>query len=192
MNDKAVPPVKPEVMDYAQLLNTLEKASAFDLFRLQSVIHKELESSHRLNVIKAQLTVGQQLAYFDSSSNNLHPCEVVQLKQNRVLVKDLMDGREWLIRYYMLNIEGVDCKVNHKVNQGLSRHSLSVNDVVGFKDKEGVERVGKIIRLNPKSVTLICAGEWEKRWRVSYALLHQVFDGEARIHGDASYTLSTD
>ncbi|MDB2384764.1 hypothetical protein N9V90_02905 [Endozoicomonas sp.] len=179
MHNKTPPPAKAKTMDFAQLLATLEKASPFDLFRLQDVIDKELESYQRIQCVKEQLTAGQQLSYFNTDTNRLHPCEIIKLKQKNALVIDFIDKRRWNVRYYMLNIEGADCTVNHEVDKGLSRHALSVNDVVGLKDKHGIEHTGQVIRLNPKSVTLICADEQKKKWRVSYALLYRVLDGSS-------------
>ncbi|WP_263081838.1 hypothetical protein [Endozoicomonas sp. Mp262] len=173
--DAESPPAK-QSMDYAQLLAALEQASAFDLFRLESVIRKELESAERIRTVKKQLTIGQKLSYFDTNSNSLHSCEIIKLNPKRALVKDFTDNSQWTVPYHMLNIEGADTRVNHNVERGLSRHALSVNDVVGFRDKHGIERTGKVIRLNSKSVTLQCD---EGRWRVSYALLYRVLDGEA-------------
>ena len=55
-----------------------------------------------------------------------------------------------------------------------------------FGDKHGIERTGKVIRLNSKSVTLLCDGPRESQWRVSYALLYRVLDGKA---GEAQQAL---
>lgn len=99
------PPVKPS-MDYAQLLEALNQASTFDLFRLNAMIDLELESPERIGRIKAALSIGQKLSYFDTNSNSLRDCEVMQLRQKRALVLDFNDGKRWTVPYYMLNIEG--------------------------------------------------------------------------------------
>lgn len=39
-------------MDYTYLINELNKASAFDLYRLYAAIGKELRNPNRINVIK--------------------------------------------------------------------------------------------------------------------------------------------
>ncbi|WP_257275396.1 hypothetical protein [Endozoicomonas sp. SESOKO4] len=168
------PPAKP-TMDYAQLLEALNRASTFDLFRLNAMIDRELESSERIGRIKAALTIGQKLSYFDRSSNSLRNCEVLQLRQKRALVLDFTDGKRWAIPYYMLNLEGADTRVNHETQRGLSRHAIAVGDLLGFKDKHREERFGHVIRLNTKSVTLQVA---ERRWRVAYSLLYRVLDGQ--------------
>ncbi|WP_448215228.1 hypothetical protein [Endozoicomonas sp. 2B-B] len=174
------PPVKPS-MDYAQLLEALNRASTFDLFRLNAMIDLELESSERIGRIKATLTIGQKLSYFDSNSNSLRDCEVLQLRQKRALVLDFTDGKRWSVPYYMLNLEGADARVNHETRQGLSRHAIAVGDLLGFKDKRGEEHFGHVLRLNTKSVTLRVA---EGRWRVAYSLLYRVLDGQGDQEGE--------
>ena len=64
---------------------------------------------------------------------------MLQLKQKRALVLDFTDGKRWTVPYYMLNLEGADARVNHEMQQGLSRHAIAVGDLLGFKDKQGEE-----------------------------------------------------
>ncbi|MTI12954.1 hypothetical protein [Sansalvadorimonas verongulae] len=178
MTDTA-PPAKQSI-DYAQLLNALNQASTFDLFRLHAIINNELDSPERIRRIKMSLSVGQKLSYLEPASNALHECEILQLKPKRAHVFDLTDGKRWNVPYYMLNIEGADVRVHHEVSKGLSRHAISVGDVLGFKDKHGVEHTGKVLRLNPKSVTLDVTDTGRNiQWRVSYALLYRILDGQA-------------
>ena len=173
------PPAKRS-MDYAQLLEALNNASTFDLFRLNTIIDRELDSPERTRRIKSALTVGQKISYLDTRSNSLHECEIVELRQKRVLVEDFSDGKRWIVPYYMLNIEGADVRVHHQVSEGLSRHAVAVGDLLGFRDKHGKEHSGKVMRLNPKSVTLDVQEEGQKlKWRVSYALLYRILDGQA-------------
>ena len=174
------PPAKP-AMDYAQLLEALNQASTFDLFRLNAMIDRELESPERIGRIKAALIVGQKLSYFDRNSNSLRDCEVLQLKQKRALVLDFTDGNRWTVPYFMLNIEGADVRVNQDAHKGLSRHAIAVGDLLGFKDKHGEEHFGHVLRLNTKSVTLQVA---QGQWRVGYSLLYRVLDGQGDRDGE--------
>ena len=166
-------------MDYAQLLEALNNASTFDLFRLNTMIDRELNSPERLNRIKLSLTVGQQLSYLDIRSNSLHECEILKLNKKRALVQDFNDGKRWTVPYYMLNIEGVDARVNHEASKGLSRHAIAVGDLLGFRDKHGIEHTGKVLRLNTKSVTLdVREKDRALQWRVGYTLLYRILDGQ--------------
>ena len=51
------PPAKRS-MDYAQLLEALNNASTFDLFRLNTIIDRELDSHERIHRVKNALTIG--------------------------------------------------------------------------------------------------------------------------------------
>ncbi|WP_299735011.1 hypothetical protein [uncultured Endozoicomonas sp.] len=180
MMNKSTPPAK-QSMDYAQLLEALNQASTFDLFRLSSMINRELDSSERIDRIKAALTIGQKLSYFDSNSNSLHDCEVLQLNQKRALVLDFSDGKRWKVPYYTLNLEGADVRIHHEAEEGLSRHAISVGDVLGFKDKHGREHFGHVLRLNTQTVTLKVE---EVQWRVGYMFLYRVLEGQGDQEGE--------
>ena len=52
------PPAKRS-MNYAQLLEALNNASTFDLFRPNTIIDRELDSHERIHRIKNALTIGQ-------------------------------------------------------------------------------------------------------------------------------------
>jgi hypothetical protein len=48
--------------------------------------------------------------------------------------------------------------------------------MVGFLDRSQQQRSGRIIRLNDKTVTLLCN---QQQWRVGYGLLHRVVESSA-------------
>ena len=53
--------------------------------------------------------------------------------------------------------------------EGLGRNEVAVGDTVGFFDRDGNERYGKVTRLNQKkTVTLDCDNG---KWRVPYKFL---------------------
>ena len=82
-----------------------------------------------------------------------------------------------MIPYAAINLEGADVRIRESGKPGLSRHEVSVGDTVGFLDKEQRQRQGRVIRLNDKTVTLLCD---EQNWRVSYALLHRVLEARKK------------
>lgn len=47
---------------------------------------------------------------------------------------------------------------------------------MGLVDHEGRDRSDQVVRLNDKRVTRDCDGQ---KWRVAYALLHRVMEGDA-------------
>lgn len=79
----------------------------------------------------------------------------------------------------MIKIDSRDFAFEQKAH-GLNRNSLKVDDVVGFS-RDADEIIGKIQRLNPKTVSLVTAEG--NRWRVSYSCLYPVIDGQVGIPG---------
>lgn len=70
----------------------------------------------------------------------------------------------------------------------LSKHSISVDQIVGFKDKEDKIIAAKVIRINDKSVTLI--DQIGMKWRVSYSLLFDITDNnQKRVINHEQYSL---
>ena len=51
-------------MDYSLIVSELQKASTFDLYRLQAAIAKLLEDPARVVAIKRQLRPGMAITYF--------------------------------------------------------------------------------------------------------------------------------
>lgn len=48
--------------------------------------------------------------------------------------------------------------------------------MVGFQDRDNNTQRGKVVRLNPKTVTLFV--EPNQKWRVPYEFLHPIIDGQ--------------
>ena len=164
-------------MDYTEILGALNKATLFDLHRLQSAIHQEMSNPERIEAIKIQLNPGQQISYFDSSQNCLVDAIIIQPKKTRCLVQDLKDGKRWNIPFYYINLADVDTDIRPKSQQAvISKAALKVGDKVGFKNKDYEDIYGEVIRLNQKTATIQV--DMQNQWRVSYSFLFPVLDGE--------------
>lgn len=74
-------------MNYTKIVQTLEKASLFDIYRLIIAMHVLLEQQERLEAIKRQLRVGMSVSYFSSNSNKLVDGIVEQILRNNVCIK---------------------------------------------------------------------------------------------------------
>lgn len=101
---------------------------------------------------------------------------MLELRRKQAVVLDLDTRKRWLISYAAINLDGTDIAIREQPSQGLSRHAVAVGDVVGFLDRDGLQRSGRILRLNDKTVTLQVGPQ---HWRVAYALLHRVADSSA-------------
>jgi transcription elongation GreA/GreB family factor len=163
-------------MDYSQILASLRKASAFDLFRLRAAIDRTLDQPDWIVAVQSRLRVGQAITYFDPATNRVHVGQVLELRRKQAVVLDEETRRRWLISYAAINLDNADVDVREQPRQGLGRNEVAVGDTVGFVDRHQREHSGRIVRLNDKTVTLTCNGQ---QWRVSYGLLHRIVDGRA-------------
>ncbi|MFU8789694.1 MAG: hypothetical protein ACNA7G_11740 [Methylobacter sp.] len=164
-------------MDYTALLQELNKASLFDLHRLQSAIYQELQNPMRIDQIKAQLKIGQPISYFDPESNRLIDAVILKIKRTRCLVKNNHDQKNWNLPFYYLNLDNSDTDIQVPKNAvGITKSSLKVGAKVGYKSKYNEDVFGEVLRLNQKTATV----KVNERaiWRVPYRLLFPIIDGE--------------
>jgi hypothetical protein len=164
-------------MNYSTILQELNKASLFDLHRLQSAIYQELLNPNRIEQIKAQLKTGQSISYFDPQSNSLVDAVILKIQRTRCLVRNIKDQKSWNLPFYYLNIENVDADIQPGKNAvGIPKNALKIGAKVGFKDKYNNELFGEVIRLNQKTATVKI--NEHNRWLVHYNHLFQVIEGE--------------
>jgi hypothetical protein len=160
-------------MNFSETIAALNKASAFDLYRLRAAIDRALGEPGWIDDVRSRLRVGQTIEYFDPQANRAHSGQVVDLRRKQAVVLNLATQKRWLISYAAVNIDGADVNIREKPKQGLGRNEVAVGDVVGFLDRNHQQQSGRIVRLNDKTVTLHCGPQ---QWRVSYGLLHRVVD----------------
>ena len=166
-------------MNFSEVIQTLNQASAFDLFRLQAAIDRALSEPHRIQAVQSRLKVGQSVQFFDWRANKLKRGQVLEMRRKDVVVLDLDDALRWVLSYAAINLDGADVQIREQKPQGLGRNEVSLGDVVGFLDRDQQQRTGKIIRLNDKTVTLQCG---PTQWRVAYSFLHRVVDVDGAFH----------
>ncbi|WP_339135740.1 MAG: hypothetical protein WGN25_18760 [Candidatus Electrothrix sp. GW3-4] len=163
-------------MDYSSILEELSKASTFDLYRLSIAINQQLENPQRLDEIKRYLQPGQKISYFDAQQNREIEATVLKIRRTRVLVQNLCDQAKWTIPLYFINLEGVNTDIINAPEKGLDKSQLKVGEMVGFQDKDNNDLHGEIIRLNPKTATIMTSTRG--RWRVAYEYLYLIYDIE--------------
>lgn len=162
-------------MNYTALMNELQNASLFDLYRLSVAIRHELENPARIEKLRQYFKEGDSVSYFDQSTNAPQNAIVLQKNLKYVVVKNITDQKHWKIPYYLLNLSNVDINIYPNHQQKLSKNNLRVMDCVGF-NHDGQEIFGIVIRLNQKTVSLITKDQ--HRWRVSYGVLFKVIDAD--------------
>jgi len=163
-------------MNFSETITALNSASAFELFRLRAAIDRVLDQPGWMDAVRSRLRVGQTIQYFDPAANRAQQGQVLELRRKQAVVLDLATQKRWLISYAAVNLDGADVEIREKPRRGLGRNEVAIGDVVGFMDREHQQRSGQILRLNDKTVTLMCG---RQQWRVAYGLLHRVVDGSA-------------
>ena len=163
-------------MNFSDVLKALNQASAFELYRMRAAINRVLDEPRWLQAIQSRLQVGQAIEYFDAQANKPRHGKLLELRRKQAVVLDQDDGKRWLIPYVAINLDGSDVQIREQPKQGLGRNEVAIGDAVGFIDRNQQQRSGQVIRLNDKTVTLLCG---QQQWRVAYAYLHRVVDGDS-------------
>ena len=161
-------------MDYTELLNQLRHASLFDLYRLSAAIDRQLGNPQQIHAVKQKLRLGMELSYFDRVQNRAIKARLVALRPTQAVIFDLEQNKDFLVPYFMLNVDGVETTIHEKTNT-LTANNVKVGDCVGFNG-DGRDFVGIVQRLNHKTATVHT--NTGQKWRVSYSCLHRVHDAE--------------
>jgi hypothetical protein len=165
-------------MDITAIYEALEEASLFELYRLRCAINLRLDDPQKINQIKKRLRPGQKVTYFSSEENRLIEAEVIELRRTRLLVRDLHSGMRWDLPFYYINIDNTDTELRcSSPQEGTPKGQLKLGDQVGFRDHDNNRLVGRVIRLNQKTASILVNGA--AKWRVAYTLLYQVIDGQS-------------
>lgn len=165
-----------ETIQYDQLVAFLKNASLFEIYRVSAAIRNELQDPARIKATREKFKQGDVIEYFNEESNTFVTAHVLAKKHKYVSVQNCLDGRLWEIPYYLLKIDSRDFNFNNS-KKGLSKNAIQVGDFVGF-NKDGQEIIGRVKRLNQKTVSITTGTN--HRWRVAYSLLYAVIDGEGR------------
>ncbi len=160
-------------MNFSAVLEALNSASAFELYRLRVAINRKLDDPKWIEAIRWRLRVGQEIEYFSGHDNAVRRARIVEFRRKQADVLDLGDGKRWLIDFCTINVDGMDVHVREQVATGLGRNEVAVGQTLGFVDREGNERSGVVLRLNDKTVTMQVG---RQQWRVAYQFLHHVVD----------------
>jgi hypothetical protein len=162
-------------MDTAYILRELQLASLFALYRLRVAIEQQLDSPERIEQVRVRLRPEMTIDYFDEAENRLVKANIVELNRTRLVIENHEDRKRWSIRFCAVNLDGVPVDL-HPVSEQmpLEKSLLQVGALVGFRDRQNRERVGRVQGLNQKTVTVLTNDG--QRWRVAYAFLFRIMD----------------
>jgi hypothetical protein len=171
-----------EVVQYDQLVAFLNHASLFEIYRVAHAIRNELDNPKRIAAVKDKLKEGAYVEYFEAKTQILIRARIVKKNQKNVLVQNACDMKQWQIPYHLLQLDSREFDFRNPEKKGLHKNELSVGQWVGFTNsRNGETVVGRIQSLNQKTVSLVTAQGG--RWRVSYALLYTIIDGQTHQNG---------
>ena len=168
-------------LDYSAMLEQLKHVAPFDLYRLSCGLGRLLNDPARISAVKRTLRVGDEIQYFDAGRNGCVTARVLRCNRTRATVKNRDDGEIWHIAYCSINTDEVVTQIHERTLVGLGRHEVSVGDCGGFLDRDHREQYGTIVKLNQKTVSVMCDGE-DRQWRVGYGLLFRVLDAEHAVN----------
>ena len=163
-------------MEFSKIVEELEKASSFELFRLKVGIERLLDDPKRTRVIQDRLIIGHRVHFFAQNDNceyegiiqKLNPTTVVILQEEPRRIK-------WTMPYYCINVDRIETSIMNR-KMGMSPNELYVGQRVGYISDAGHEVHGRVKRINRKTAT-IDVGDSE--WRISYCFLFPIVDIEA-------------
>ena len=76
-------------MNYSDIIGALDNATEFDLFRLSVAINRMLDDPKRIEQLKHQLKIGQEIEYFEPNENRIIKAKVIKLKRTKVSIKNI-------------------------------------------------------------------------------------------------------
>jgi hypothetical protein len=164
-------------MDYSEILQSLEKESLFDLYRLKIAINALLDQPEKLLTIRQHLSAGMEISYFCTRSNKLIDAVIEDIHRNHVCVRNKNNGQQWVLPFYTINLQHTNTDIPISPNRRkLDRNQLQVGDMISFLGRNNQEIYGRILQLNQKTVSVLVKDG--SRWRVSYGLLSRILEGE--------------
>ena len=161
-------------MDFDLIVSQLDQATAFDLYRLHAAVGRLMDDPRRLDAIKRSLHPGMEVSYFDARKNRLFPARILEIRRTRAVVQPVPTGERWAVPMFAINLQGAHTDIAPG-KTGLDRLLLKIGDAVGFPDKDGNDRFGQVIKLNPKRAKIDTG---QGVWAVPYSMLFPVVDGE--------------
>ena len=84
-------------MNFSEVFQTLNQASAFDLYRLRGAIDRVLDEPSWLQAIQSRLKVGQTVQFFCLRANKLKRCQVLEMRRKELVVLELDEPMRWTL-----------------------------------------------------------------------------------------------
>lgn len=160
-------------------IDALSKASNLELFHLSLILQRLMSDPARILPLRMKLHVGQHVRFVDVRVADPE----MRMRSGRIIaMKDveatIQDGKTlWTVPYAaieMPDVDSSDASVSEPPAPKMGRENFHLGERVCFEDRYLRTQVGRIVRLNKKTASLICEDGLE--WRVGYALLRPMID----------------
>jgi len=159
-------------VDLHDLMSALQQASDLELLRLRTAIDHLLQSPTRLLAVRQRLELGQEVDFWNLRDNQMQHGRITKFKSDQLLILAEKPPQYWWVPYAALQLDPRQAPLPEPPTP-LGRADFAPGDTLSFEGRDLIQRLGSIVRLNPKTATVSCDGH---EWRVSFALLRHVVD----------------
>jgi hypothetical protein len=145
----------------------LAAASDFELLQLRATIDRRLLDPRRVERIRDSLRIGAQVSYLSTARNRVMGGRVIDVSDERAMLQTTDGQLRWL------HFAAIVLDTRAAQATPPARARFAPGDHVSFEDHRLVHRFGTVVRVNPKTVTVLCDG---RQQRVPHAELARVVD----------------
>jgi hypothetical protein len=161
-------------MDFDRTLESLAHVPDHEFFRLSVAVNRLLADPRRILAIRQRLHLGLEVGFIDPRTGQVQAGRVAVLGRDSITLEQSSPRRHWKLPYPAVLTDRDALPENPpSPSVELPREVFALGDMASFCDRYGVNHVGRVIRRNPKTVTLQCD---EATWRVAHRLLRRVID----------------
>ncbi|WP_326942640.1 hypothetical protein [Actimicrobium sp. GrIS 1.19] len=155
----------------------LRHAPSIDLYELNLIVNQLLADPARILEVRRQLHQGATVNFFDHRINALAPGRVIELRQKDLRIQDERTRTQWILPYTAVLIgpaqQGAPSTPVPPAQAPIPPSAFNLGDTVTFTDKYLHERVGTVIRINTKTLSVQCD---DSTWRVTPRILRKLID----------------
>lgn len=156
-----------------RLLDTLRSVPSLDLYQLSLMAHQLLADPQRILAIRTRLHLGARVMFYHHRAHDVVAGTVVEFRPTEVAIQEDATRKQWWLPYAAVVPDPAQRVEEPPKPTPVILPTFKLGETVSFTDKHLRERVGTIVRLNDRTVSLDCDGQ---RWRVSPQLLRKIID----------------
>ncbi|MCC6473915.1 MAG: hypothetical protein IT514_09240 [Burkholderiales bacterium] len=160
----------PSSMNWHEMMSSLQQASDLDLLRLRTAIDHLLMQPQRIPAVRRELQLDHEVDFWNLRENRLRRARIAQFKSDQLMIQTESPAQYGWLTCAALRID-VSKAPPPQPRARPRRSDFARGDTVSFEGRDLIQRVGTVVRLNPKTATVSCDGQ---QWRVPFGLLRRV------------------